>query len=159
MPGAAPLAWPSTRLSGRAAGGPGGAPRGPHPPGGGTVVQDGAYGLMAMNGRKVYSFATREVPDVIREALDRAGMTADDVDWLLLHQANVRIMEAVAERLGMPMGKVLVNLDRYGNTSAASIPLALDEAVRGGRVKKGDVIACAGFGAGLSWGAAILRWG
>ncbi|KAL7531430.1 hypothetical protein ACHAWF_008930 [Thalassiosira exigua] len=128
-------------------------------PGEGTVVHDGSYDLMTMNGRKVYSFATREVPDVLEEALDRAGLTVDDVDHLLLHQANIRIMEVVAERLGVPMEKVITNLYKYGNTSAASIPLALDEAVRSGRVKPGDVIACAGFGAGLSWGAAILRWG
>ncbi|KAL3757438.1 hypothetical protein ACHAWU_006645 [Discostella pseudostelligera] len=128
-------------------------------PGDGTIVQDGSYDLMSMNGRKVYSFATREVPAVLEEALEQAGMTVDQVDHLLLHQANIRIMEVVAERLGMPMEKVITNLYKYGNTSAASIPLALDEAVRTGRVKKGDVIACAGFGAGLSWGAAILRWG
>jgi 3-oxoacyl-[acyl-carrier-protein] synthase-3 len=83
----------------------------------------------------------------------------DDVDHLLLHQANIRIMEVVAKRLGIPFEKVITNLDSYGNTSAASIPIALSEAVRSGQVKKGDVIACAGFGAGLSWGSAILRWG
>ncbi|EED87386.1 3-oxoacyl-synthase [Thalassiosira pseudonana CCMP1335] len=128
-------------------------------PGEGTVVHDGSYDLMTMNGRKVYSFATREVPAVLEEAMEQAGITVDQVDHLLLHQANIRIMEVVAERLGMPMEKVITNLYKYGNTSAASIPLALDEAVRSGRVKKGDVIACAGFGAGLSWGAAILKWG
>ena len=128
-------------------------------PGEGTTVHDGSYDLMTMNGRKVYSFATREVPNVLEEAMDNAGITVDQVDWLLLHQANIRIMEVVAERLGMPMDKVITNLYKYGNTSAASIPLALDEAVRSGKVKKGDVIACAGFGAGLSWGAAILKWG
>jgi 3-oxoacyl-[acyl-carrier-protein] synthase-3 len=128
-------------------------------PGEGTVVEDGAYAAMGMNGRKVYSFATREVPTVLEEALEQAGITVNDVDHLLLHQANIRIMETVADRLGMPMEKVITNLYKYGNTSAASIPLALDEAVRSGRVKKGDVIACAGFGAGLSWGAAILKWG
>ena len=128
-------------------------------PGEGTVVEDGSYDSMGMNGRKVYSFATREVPTVLEEALEQAGISVDDVDHLLLHQANIRIMETVAQRLGMPMEKVITNLYKYGNTSAASIPLALDEAVRSGRVKKGDVIACAGFGAGLSWGAAILKWG
>lgn len=128
-------------------------------PDGGTVVEDGSYDSMGMNGRKVYSFATREVPTVLEEALEQAGISVDDVDHLLLHQANIRIMETVAQRLGMPMEKVITNLYKYGNTSAASIPLALDEAVRSGRVKKGDVIACAGFGAGLSWGAAILKWG
>jgi 3-oxoacyl-[acyl-carrier-protein] synthase-3 len=128
-------------------------------PGEGTMVHDGSYDLMTMNGRRVYSFATREVPTVIEEALEQAGMSIDQVDHLLLHQANIRIMEVVAERLGMPMEKVITNLYKYGNTSAASIPLALDEAVRSGKVKKGDVIACAGFGAGLSWGSAILKWG
>mmetsp|Transcript_31277 Transcript_31277/g.46009 ORF Transcript_31277/g.46009 Transcript_31277/m.46009 type:complete len:401 (+) Transcript_31277:197-1399(+) len=128
-------------------------------PGEGTVVEDGSYDSMGMNGRKVYSFATREVPTVLEEALEQAGISVDEVDHLLLHQANIRIMETVASRLGMPMEKVITNLYKYGNTSAASIPLALDEAVRSGRVKKGDVIACAGFGAGLSWGAAILKWG
>jgi 3-oxoacyl-[acyl-carrier-protein] synthase-3 len=112
-----------------------------------------------MNGKKVYTFATREVPVVIEEALEAAELNVDDVDWLLLHQANIRIMETVAKRLGIPMEKVITNLDKYGNTSAASIPVALDEAVRSGKVKKGDVIACAGFGAGLSWGCAVLRWG
>jgi 3-oxoacyl-[acyl-carrier-protein] synthase-3 len=88
-----------------------------------------------------------------------AGLTTADVDHLLLHQANIRIMEIVAQRLGIPMEKVIRNLHEYGNTSAASIPLALAEAVKNGTVKKGDVIACAGFGAGLSWGATVMRWG
>ncbi|CAM9601589.1 unnamed protein product [Chrysoparadoxa australica] len=126
---------------------------------GGFQVSSGGYQPISMNGREVYKFATREVPAVLREALDAAGMEAEQVDWLLLHQANIRIMEAVAQRLGIPMEKVITNLSEYGNTSAASIPLALDEAVRSGKVKKGDVVACAGFGAGLSWGAAILKWG
>ena len=128
-------------------------------PGDGTTLSSGSYNNIAMNGRKVYSFATREVPTVLTEALEAASLTVDDVDWLLLHQANIRIMETVADRLGIPMEKVITNLSEYGNTSAASIPLALDEAVRQGKVKKGDIIACAGFGAGLSWGSAILRWG
>eukprot|EP00904_Undaria_pinnatifida_P004319 jgi/Undpi1/13889/HiC_scaffold_9.g03540.m1 len=122
------------------------------------AVTKGKYGTLGMNGREVYKFATLEVPKVLTEALDNAGMGFEDVDWLLLHQANIRIMEAVASRLGLPMDKVITNLEEYGNTSAASIPLALDEAVRSGKVKSGDVIACAGFGAGLSWGAAVIRW-
>jgi 3-oxoacyl-[acyl-carrier-protein] synthase-3 len=112
-----------------------------------------------MNGKEVYKFATRDVPKVLKEALESANMEVEQVDWLLLHQANIRIMDVVAQRLGIPMEKVIANLDEYGNTSAASIPLALDEAVRSGKVKNGDVIACAGFGAGLSWGAAIFKWG
>ena len=86
-------------------------------------------------------------------------MTVADVDWLLLHQANIRIMEHASQVLGIPMEKVLVNLDEYGNTSAGSIPLALEQAVRDGKIKNGDIIATAGFGAGLSWGSAILKWG
>jgi len=124
-----------------------------------TTLTSGTYAPLSMNGKKVYQFATREVPVVIEEALAAANMNVDQVDWLLLHQANIRIMEVVAKRLGVPMEKVITNLKSYGNTSAASIPLALDEAVRNGTVKKGDVIACAGFGAGLSWGSAIFRWG
>jgi 3-oxoacyl-[acyl-carrier-protein] synthase-3 len=123
------------------------------------VTSGRKFAPLQMNGREVYKFATREVPTVIQEALENAGMSVEDVDHLLLHQANIRIMETVAQRLGMPMEKVITNLHEYGNTSAASIPLALDEAVRSGQVKKGDVIACAGFGAGLSWGSAIIRWG
>jgi len=136
-----------------------GEPRTIKTPGGDTVVTTGKYKDLYMNGQEVYKFATREVPRVVQEALDEAGMTADDVDWLLLHQANIRIMEVVAKRLKIPMDKVIRNLDKYGNTSAASIPIALSEAVASGQVKKGDVIACSGFGAGLSWGAVIMRWG
>merc|ERR1719491_2242553 len=128
-------------------------------PGDGIILSKGSYNGMSMNGKEVYKFATREVPKVIKEALVAADMEVEDVDWLLLHQANIRIIETVANRLGMPMDKVITNLAKYGNTSAGSIPLALDEAVRSGQVKKGDVIACAGFGAGLSWGSAILKWG
>jgi len=128
-------------------------------PGDGTKLSAGSYNRLAMNGKEVYKFATREVPKVIKEALVAADMEVEDVDWLLLHQANIRIMEIVASRLGIPMDKVITNLSKYGNTSAGSIPLALDEAVRNGQVKEGDVIACAGFGAGLSWGSAIMKWG
>lgn len=124
-----------------------------------VTITSANYQKLTMNGQEVYKFATREVPRVVEEALEQAGMTADDVDWLLLHQANIRIMEVVAKRLNIPFEKVITNLSDYGNTSAASIPIALSEAVASGKVKKGDVIACAGFGAGLSWGSAIMRWG
>jgi 3-oxoacyl-[acyl-carrier-protein] synthase-3 len=137
----------------------GGVPRTIKTPGGDTVVTSGKYNDLYMNGQEVYKFATREVPKVVQEALDAAGLTSDDVDHLLLHQANIRIMEVVAKRLNIPMEKVIINLDQYGNTSAASIPIALSEAVASGRVKKGDIIACSGFGAGLSWGSVIMRWG
>lgn len=123
-----------------------------------TVVDQGSYGHIKMNGAEVYKFAVSEVPAVINEAITNAGLVAADVDWLLLHQANIRIMEHAAEVLGIPMSKVLRNIHEYGNTSAGSIPLALAEAVREGKVKKGDIIAVAGFGAGLSWGSAVIRW-
>jgi 3-oxoacyl-[acyl-carrier-protein] synthase-3 len=86
-------------------------------------------------------------------------LTAADIDWLVLHQANQRILDAVADRLGVPLERVVSNMARHGNTSAASIPLALDEVVRAGKLQPGDIIATAGFGAGLTWGAAILQWG
>jgi len=124
-----------------------------------ATVTTGSYADIAMNGKEVYKFATTCVPSVLEEALDNAGVKAEDVDWLLLHQANIRIMETVAKKLGIPMSKVISNLDEYGNTSAGSIPLALNDAVAKGQVKPGDVIACAGFGAGLSWGAAVIKWG
>lgn len=124
-----------------------------------TVVDQGSYGKMTMNGAEVYKFAVNRSPEVIEEALKNAGLGPDDVDWLLMHQANIRIVQHASEVLKIPMSKVLVNLDEYGNTSAASIPLCLAEAVKQGKVKKGDVIAIAGFGAGLSWASAIIRWG
>ncbi len=124
-----------------------------------SVVDQGSYGKLGMNGPEVYKFAVNEVPDVISEALNNAGLKPSDVDWVLLHQANIRIMEHASQVLGIPMSKVLRNIEEYGNTSAGSIPLALAEAVAQGKVKKGDIIAIAGFGAGLSWGSAILRWG
>mmetsp|Transcript_1291 Transcript_1291/g.4379 ORF Transcript_1291/g.4379 Transcript_1291/m.4379 type:complete len:379 (+) Transcript_1291:156-1292(+) len=124
----------------------------------GASVSNGSYAPIEMNGKDVYKFATREVPVVIEAALEKAGLHVDDVDWLLLHQANIRIMEAVADRIGIPSSKILTNLDEYGNTSAASIPLALHHAVKTGKVVPGHIVACAGFGAGLSSGAAIMRW-
>ena len=125
----------------------------------GVTVGQGTYQPIAMNGQEVYRFAVKRVPEVIEKALHRASLTTDKVDWLLLHQANQRILDAVAQRLGIPNEKVISNMANYGNTSAASIPLALDEAVRQGRIKDGDVIAASGFGAGLTWGAAIFQWG
>ena len=125
----------------------------------GVSVGKGTYQPIQMMGQEVYKFAVRRVPEVIEKALHRAELSVDDVDWLLLHQANQRILDAVAQRLRIPSEKVISNLAKYGNTSAASIPLALDEAVRAGKIDVGDVIAAAGFGAGLSWGAAIFEWG
>ena len=111
-----------------------------------------------MNGQEVYKFAVREVPLILEELLTANKIVPDSLDWLLLHQANQRILDAVADRFALPREKVLSNLSEYGNTSAATIPLMLDEAVRDGRVKPGDLIATSGFGAGLSWGAVLFYW-
>ena len=122
-------------------------------------VGKGNFQSITMNGKEVYRFAVQKVPEVIDKALFRANLSVDQIDWLLLHQANQRILDAVAQRLNIPEHKVISNLANYGNTSAASIPLALDEAVRQGKIKTGDIIITSGFGAGLTWGAAIFRWG
>ncbi|XP_039067708.1 3-oxoacyl-[acyl-carrier-protein] synthase 3 A, chloroplastic-like isoform X2 [Hibiscus syriacus] len=118
-----------------------------------------SYSCIQMNGQEVFRFAVRCVPQSLESAFEKAGLASSSVDWLLLHQANQRIIDAVATRLDFPQEKVISNLANYGNTSAASIPLALDEAVRSGKVKPGHTIATAGFGAGLTWGSAIIRWG
>lgn len=126
---------------------------------GAIEVGQGDYGTIAMNGKEVYRFAVKRVPEVIEKALYRANLNIDEIDWLVLHQANQRILDAVADRLHCPREKVLTNLSKYGNTSAASIPLVLDEAVRQNQIKPGDRIAASGFGAGVTWGAAIFEWG
>ncbi|KAB8335366.1 beta-ketoacyl-ACP synthase III [Scytonema tolypothrichoides VB-61278] len=125
----------------------------------GVNVGKGNFHPITMNGKEVYRFAVQKVPEVIDKALFRANLSVDQIDWLLLHQANQRILDAVAQRLNIPEHKVISNLANYGNTSAASIPLALDEAVRQGKIKTSDIIAASGFGAGLTWGAAIFQWG
>ena len=121
-------------------------------------AQQGGFSTIAMNGQEVYKFAAREVPAILQQLLDDTSTSPSELDWLLLHQANQRILDAVGERLGMAAEKVLSNLAHYGNTSAATIPLMLHEAVSDGRISSGDLIATSGFGAGLSWGAALLRW-
>lgn len=122
-------------------------------------VGTGTYHPITMNGREVYRFAVEKVPEVIEKTLFHANLTSEQIDWLILHQANQRIMDAVAKRLSLPSWKVIANLSEHGNTSAASIPLALDDAIRHGKIRKGDLIATSGFGAGLTWGAALFRWG
>ncbi|MCW5317361.1 beta-ketoacyl-ACP synthase III [Nostoc sp. KVJ3] len=125
----------------------------------GVDVTKGAYQPITMNGKEVYRFAVQKVPEIIDKALFQANLSIDQIDWLVLHQANQRIIDAVAQRLNIPEHKVISNLAQYGNTSAASIPLALDEAVRQGKIKPNHIIATSGFGAGLTWGAAIFQWG
>ena len=124
----------------------------------GVVHQKGGFFPISMNGQEVYKFAVREVPSLLDSLLKTVSIDPSNLDWLLLHQANQRILDAVADRFSIPEEKVLSNLASYGNTSAATIPLMLDEAVLDGRVKPGDLIASSGFGAGLSWGAALFRW-
>ena len=111
-----------------------------------------------MKGNETFKVAVRTLEDIARETLAANKMTVADVDLYVPHQANVRILTAVADRLGLPLDKVVLNLDRYGNTSAASIPIALDEAVRQGRIKDGSVIMLGAFGAGLTWASALIRW-
>jgi len=113
---------------------------------------------MKMAGREVFKAAVLAMAEACDEALRRAGIAAADVDLLIPHQANLRIIEATAKHAGMPMSKVMVNVDRYGNTSSASIPLALDQAVAEGRVKPGSIVLLVAFGAGFTWGSAVIRW-
>lgn len=111
-----------------------------------------------MQGKKLYPFAVRSMEDSVRRCLEGAALAPDDVDLFIPHQANLRIIEAVRERLGLPEDKVYVNIDRYGNTSSASIPIALDEVVRAGRLAPGDTLAFAAFGGGATWGGSVMRW-
>ena len=113
---------------------------------------------MKMAGREVFKAAVLAMADACDEALTRAGVTADQVDLLVPHQANLRIIEATAKHAGLPMSKVMVNVDRYGNTSSASIPLALGQAVAEGRVGPGSVVLLVAFGAGFTWASAVVRW-
>lgn len=113
---------------------------------------------LQMEGKEVYKFAVRIMGDVSFKVLEKAGLTKDDIDLLIPHQANMRIVDAAVRRLGISRDKVVVNLDKYGNMSAASIPVALDEAFREGLISEGDVIVMVGFGTGLTWGACVLKW-
>jgi 3-oxoacyl-[acyl-carrier-protein] synthase-3 len=112
---------------------------------------------LRMRGREIYKFAVLKMQEVIQQAVDNAGIQIDDLALVIPHQSNARIIESAAERLQLPMERVLINIDKYGNTSAASIPLGLDEAIREKRVKKGDWILLAGFGGGLTWGSVLFR--
>ncbi|MEX1386297.1 beta-ketoacyl-ACP synthase III [Hydrogenibacillus schlegelii] len=114
--------------------------------------------FLKMNGREVFKFAVRIMDEASEAVLVKAGLRKEALDFLVPHQANLRIIESARERLGLPPEKVIVNLDRYGNMSTASIPVALDEAVRSGRIRPGDKVLMVGFGAGLTWGAAIVEW-
>jgi 3-oxoacyl-[acyl-carrier-protein] synthase-3 len=111
-----------------------------------------------MMGREVYKFAITKFVELIKDACAKIGVSPDQIDVLVPHQVNLRIIESAAEKLKIPMDKIVVNIDRYGNTSAASIPLAMDEAVRAGRIKRGNLVVTVAFGAGLTWGSVALRW-
>jgi 3-oxoacyl-[acyl-carrier-protein] synthase-3 len=111
-----------------------------------------------MNGRQVYLHAVKAMSDSTLKVLERAGVKGTDLDLLFPHQANIRIIESVAERAGIPMDKVFGNIHKYGNTSAASIPIALWDAENQGRLKEGMLIGMVAFGAGFTWGAALMRW-
>ena len=119
----------------------------------------GGFSPIQMNGQEVYKFAVREVPIILEKLFRKINFSSDEVDWLVLHQANQRILDSVGDRLKIPREKILSNLEKYGNTSAATIPLMMDEAIRNNRIKQNDIIATSGFGAGLSWGAALIKWG
>lgn len=114
--------------------------------------------FLKMDGRSVFKWAVRLIPEMVGNAVARAGLTIDDLDLVIFHQANRRIIDAAVENLDLPAEKVFINLDRWGNTSAASIPISLFEAIEQGRVRPGSNILLAGFGAGLTWGAAVIRW-
>ncbi len=119
---------------------------------------DNRLHYLKMNGTEIFKVATRTMAECASQAIERAGLTADDVTCVIPHQANMRIISAVMNRLKVPMEKVYLNVDRYGNMSAASTIVALCEAVRDGRVKKGDVVVLVAFGAGLTWGSLAVKW-
>jgi len=133
-------------------------------PAGGTAMQPTAERLekkldkIQMMGREVYKFAITKFVELIKDACARIGVSPDQIDVLVPHQVNLRIIESAAEKLKIPMDKIVVNIDRYGNTSAASIPVAMDEAARSGRIKRGHLVVTVAFGAGLTWGSVALRW-
>ena len=118
----------------------------------------GTVGHLRMEGREVFKHAVGMVTDVIKACFTEAGITADDIDWFVPHQANRRIIDASADKLGIAREKVVITVDKHGNTSAASIPLALDAAVADGRIKPGDLVMIEAMGGGFTWGAALIRW-
>lgn len=114
--------------------------------------------FITMTGRDVFRYAVRAMASAVDHVLTMAGLTADDIALIIPHQANIRIVKSLIERLGVAPEKIYVNIDKYGNTSAASIPIALDEANREGRLRQGDLLLCCAFGGGFTWGASIIRW-
>ena len=133
-------------------------------PGGGSSIPASEYMVVErlhyvkMRGNETFKIAVKTMEEAVREALAAENLSAEDIDFLLPHQANIRILKAVAQRLSLPLHKVIMNLDRFGNTSAASIPLALDEAVRAGQISSGSLIVFVAFGSGLTWASGVIRW-
>ncbi|MGL4391904.1 MAG: beta-ketoacyl-ACP synthase III [Fusobacteriaceae bacterium] len=121
-------------------------------------ILDSKEHLLKMRGQEVFKFAVCAIPKSIEEVLKNTGLGVDDIDVVVPHQANIRILEASSKKIGIPLNKFVVNLNKYGNTSAASIGIALDEACKEGKIKKGDIVALTGFGGGLAYGAIILKW-
>ncbi len=130
---------------------------GSHYPATESTIHEGKH-YIQMDGKEVFRFATRVMASATQEALDAAGLTLEDIRWVVPHQANIRIIEAAARGLKLPMDRFIVNLDKYGNTSTASIPIAMVEAVEKGQIKMGDKFVMVGFGAGLTWGALAAEW-
>jgi 3-oxoacyl-[acyl-carrier-protein] synthase-3 len=124
----------------------------------GGVSATGDTGVLTMQGREVFKFAVDAMSGAVKEALEANSMTADDIDWMVPHQANIRIIEATAKKLDMPMARVVTTLESHGNTSAASIPLAFDYAIRNGDIKRGQTVLMEAMGGGFTWGAALLRY-
>jgi 3-oxoacyl-[acyl-carrier-protein] synthase-3 len=127
-----------------------------HPTSHETVDQKGHF--IKMKGNELFKFAVRSMESITRQTLEASNLTADDLAVLIPHQANYRIIRATAERLGVPMDRVVVNIENYGNTSAASVPISLDQSVRSGQLKQGDQFGMVAFGGGVTWGAAISEW-
>jgi 3-oxoacyl-[acyl-carrier-protein] synthase-3 len=127
-------------------------------PGSGSRLFEQPDRYVKMNGREVFKFATRVLVQSAHDLLERCGVSVDDVDVYVPHQANVRIIDHAAKKLGFPQEKVVINVDRYGNTSSGSIPLALADAVADGRLREGQLVLMTGMGAGLTWGSALMRW-
>ena len=127
-------------------------------PGSGSRIFDDPDRLVKMNGREVFKFATRILVKSAQDVMERCGVTIDDVDVYVPHQANMRIIDHATKKLGVPSEKVVINVDRYGNTSSGSIPLALADAAQDGRLQPGKLVLMTGMGAGLTWGSALIRW-
>ena len=121
-------------------------------------VLDNKDQFVKMNGREIFKFAVKIFPETVARSLEKANLEIDDIDLIIPHQANIRIIESISKRLNQPLDKFFVNLDKYGNTSAATIPIALDEASKQGRISKGDKVIMVGFGGGLTYGSCIVEW-